>query len=448
MTQESQPFNTAVFYDIENLLRGYNFSQQFAADLSLKEILGDIATTNLIGRIAVQRAYANWSDPRLGILRNEINELGIDPVQVFGFSRDARKNAADIQLAIDAIDLAHTRPAIDTFVVVSGDGGFAALAKKLHEYGRSVIGCAYRNATNQTFHAVCDAFVWIEPPDDDEEEMPQRFERAPRPNHGNGVASGDSFSGSALQDEVIAKLGRLKAGCERDRIETAVRKLLEIIASAPTFHRQMEREGVPLTVYGQVLRECIPAFDPTQLGFPKLTELLRHFCTGTPWQVGRRLSDGILRVFPRKVLAGTDGLQALDDLHEKDMHGESFYRILLRQGEPTLRLAAPAEFHAILERICSQRPDSAGLGEIIENCAESLQGSVPAESVKQTVLTLVAGAIFTRTPPDALLTEQKLTLREEFIQPRVVVEHIRSQAQTKIVKLLGRVDEDTLAAIL
>ena len=247
---------------------------------------------------------------------------------------------------------------------------------------------------------------------------------------------------------MIAKLGRLKAGCDRDQIETAVRKLLEIIASAPTFRRQMEREGVLLTVYGQVLRECIPAFDPTQLGFPKLTELLRYFCTGTPWQVGRRLSDGILRVFPRKVLAGTDGLQALDDLYEKDMHGESFYRILLRQGEPTLRIAAPAEFHAILERICNQRPDSMGLGEIIENCAESLQGGVPAESVKQTVLTLVAGNIFTRTPPDALLAEQKLTIREEFIQPHVVVEHIRSLAQTKIVKLLGRVDDDTLFAIL
>ena len=137
MTPTHLPFNTAVLYDLENLLGGYSFIARLVADLSLKEIRKRIRETGLTGRFAVQRAYANWSDPRLGILRNEINELGIDPVQVFGFSRDAKRNAADIQLAIDAIDLSHLRPTITHFVIVSGDGGFASLAKKLHEYGRT-----------------------------------------------------------------------------------------------------------------------------------------------------------------------------------------------------------------------------------------------------------------------------------------------------------------------
>ncbi|MGC8949986.1 NYN domain-containing protein [Chloroflexus sp.] len=52
------------------------------------------------------------------------------------------------------------------FVIVSGDGGFAALAKKLHEYGKTVIGCAYRSAVNKTFQAVCDEFVWITDPEE------------------------------------------------------------------------------------------------------------------------------------------------------------------------------------------------------------------------------------------------------------------------------------------
>ncbi len=165
-------FNTAIFYDIENLLKGYGFSQQIIANLSLKEILEAIRLTGKIGQIAVQRAYANWSDPRLAIMRGEINELGIDPIQVFGFSREQKKNAADIQLAIEAVDLAHLRPALEVFVIVSGDGGFASLAKKLHEYGKTVIGCAYRSAANKTFQAVCDDFVWITDPE--EEERPER----------------------------------------------------------------------------------------------------------------------------------------------------------------------------------------------------------------------------------------------------------------------------------
>jgi uncharacterized LabA/DUF88 family protein len=129
-------FNTAIFYDIENLLKGYNFSQQMITNLSLVEILEKIRQTGKIGQIAVQRAYANWSDPRLAIMRGEINELGIDPIQVFGFSREQKKNAADIQLAIEAVDLAHVRPVLEVFVIVSGDGGFASLAKNSTNMGR------------------------------------------------------------------------------------------------------------------------------------------------------------------------------------------------------------------------------------------------------------------------------------------------------------------------
>ncbi|MFB2894177.1 NYN domain-containing protein [Aerosakkonemataceae cyanobacterium BLCC-F50] len=131
-------FNTAIFYDIENLLKGYSFSQQMIANLSLEEILESIRKTEKIGQIAVQRAYANWSDSRLSIMRGEINELGIDPIQVFGFSREHKKNAADIQLAIDAIDLAHVRPSLEIFT------------------------------TNKTFQAVCDDFIWITDPDEED----------------------------------------------------------------------------------------------------------------------------------------------------------------------------------------------------------------------------------------------------------------------------------------
>ncbi|MGC8800882.1 NYN domain-containing protein [Chloroflexus sp.] len=121
-------FNTAIFYDIENLIKGYGFSTQTITNVSLRKILTALRQTGKIGHIAVQRAYANWSDPRLGVMRDEINGLGIDPIQVFGFAREPKRNAADVQLAIDAIDLAYIRPGLNLFVIVSGDGGFAATA--------------------------------------------------------------------------------------------------------------------------------------------------------------------------------------------------------------------------------------------------------------------------------------------------------------------------------
>ena len=159
--------NTAIFYDIENLIYGYKQAAIMASNVSLKEILEKIKSSHLINGIGVQRAYANWSDSRLNVMGKEISELGIEPIQIFGLSRNQKKNAADIQLAVDAIDLAYVRPWLDLLVIVSGDGGFSALGKKLHECGKKVIGCAYKSSTNQIFEAVCDLFIPLEEPVND-----------------------------------------------------------------------------------------------------------------------------------------------------------------------------------------------------------------------------------------------------------------------------------------
>ncbi|MGL4411221.1 MAG: NYN domain-containing protein [Bacteroidales bacterium] len=160
-------FNTAIFYDIENLTKGYRFGKEIEQNLSLKKIHKAIMRSRLIERISFQRAYANWAEPRMHFMRNEILELAIDATQVFGItSTGGIKNVADIQLTVDVIDILHTHPHIETFVIVSGDGGYASLVKKLHEYGKSVIGCGYAKSTNRIFEAVCDDFIEIQDPEE------------------------------------------------------------------------------------------------------------------------------------------------------------------------------------------------------------------------------------------------------------------------------------------
>lgn len=147
-------FNTVILYDIENLIGGYGLSNvELLVNLSLKQITEQIRQKD-IGKIAIQRAYADWSVPRLNQLKADMVELGIEPKQMFGFGRNVIKNASDIQLAIDAMEVAFTKPDIEIFVVVSGDGGFSTLANKLHEYGKTVIGCAYKRNTNKIFEAI------------------------------------------------------------------------------------------------------------------------------------------------------------------------------------------------------------------------------------------------------------------------------------------------------
>ncbi|MEH1840592.1 MAG: NYN domain-containing protein [Nostoc sp.] len=164
---KTEQFNTAIFYDIENLTMGRNNPN---LNFSLKEIQTNLENTTLVNKIAIQCAYADWSDSRLRPLKNEIQELGIEAIQIFDYSH--KRNAPDMQLAIDIMELAQNRPTLQVFVIVSGDGAFAALAKKLHEYGKTVIGCAYEGQINRIFKSVCDCFIPIPDPQVKIEDIP------------------------------------------------------------------------------------------------------------------------------------------------------------------------------------------------------------------------------------------------------------------------------------
>ncbi|AVH67353.1 MULTISPECIES: NYN domain-containing protein [unclassified Nostoc] len=162
ISPKSEQFNTAIFYDIENLTMGRSNPN---LNFSLKQIQTNLENTNIVNKIAIQCAYADWSDSRLRLLKNEIQELGIEAIQIFDYSH--KRNAADMQLAIDVMELAQSRPTLQVFVIVSGDGAFAALAKKLHEYGKTVIGCAYEVQINRILKSVCDRFIPIPAPHGD-----------------------------------------------------------------------------------------------------------------------------------------------------------------------------------------------------------------------------------------------------------------------------------------
>jgi uncharacterized LabA/DUF88 family protein len=439
MTTGPEPFNTAVFYDIENLLGGYSFNAQLVAGLSLKDIRNSIQAKGSTGRIAVQRAYANWSDPRLGILRNEINELGIDPIQVFGFSRDAKRNAVDIQLAIDAVDLAHLRPAITNFVIVSGDGGFASLAKKLHEYGRTVIGAAYRKATSQTLRAVCDDFIWIETSDDDEE-----ANRETKPAKGTPAAA----SVSQLE-EALAEIPKISMKAGRDAILGTARKVVEHIAKTPWCQRQLEQDGIPTALVGQALRSQVEDIDYSRLGFPKLTDLLRYLCTGTHWQIARRMNgDNTICLIRRKRFKDLTGWESCPDLTDSDMRGEGYYRNILSRAAPVIRIDDPSGLPGLLDHVCEAAPSAVTLANAIDTASDALQGKISAEQVRQGFLMLVNIGAFFREPQELALTEQKLTLRDDWRDPELVRTRILDAAREKITRLLGEVDEDILLRIL
>ena len=110
-----------------------------------------------VGRVAVKRAYGDWSTSKSS---GALLELGIEPVQVFR-TGSSGKNASDIRLTIDAIDLLHQSP-VDVFVLASSDTDFIPLVSKLRAAGKMVIGAGRESAVGASLVKSCDRYHFLD----------------------------------------------------------------------------------------------------------------------------------------------------------------------------------------------------------------------------------------------------------------------------------------------
>ncbi len=151
---ENEP-RIAVYLDYENLAIGARDNLGAAFDFA--NVADALAER---GRVIVKRAYADWSyfdEDRRMLTRHQV-EL-IDIPQKMGGSR---KNAADIKMAIDAVEMALDRTYISTFVICTGDSDLSPLVHKLREFDRSVIGVGVRGSTSKLLPPACDEFLFYD----------------------------------------------------------------------------------------------------------------------------------------------------------------------------------------------------------------------------------------------------------------------------------------------
>ncbi|MEL7299460.1 MAG: NYN domain-containing protein [Pseudomonadota bacterium] len=121
------------------------------AEAILKEI-------SSIGEPALRRVYGDWSSGQLKSWSSRIRSLGLNAHQETANTQG--KNASDIGLVIDAMDILHTRR-FDGFVLVSSDSDFTALANRLREDGLMVIGIGEAK-TPEALITVCNRFIFLE----------------------------------------------------------------------------------------------------------------------------------------------------------------------------------------------------------------------------------------------------------------------------------------------
>ncbi len=147
-SQYSTAPNAALLIDFDNVTMGIRSDLQ----TELKNLL---SSDIIKGKVAVQRAYADWRRYPQYVV--PLAESSIDMIMAPAYG-SSKKNATDIRLAIDAVELMFTRPEIGTFILLSGDSDFSSMVMKLKEYGKYVIGVGIRESSSDLLVMNCDEY--------------------------------------------------------------------------------------------------------------------------------------------------------------------------------------------------------------------------------------------------------------------------------------------------
>jgi uncharacterized protein (TIGR00288 family) len=118
-------------------------------------ILGEVARHGVAN---VRRAYGNWKSPHLKGWEATLHEYAIRPIQQFAYSTG--KNASDMAMVIDAMDLLYARN-LDGFAIVSSDADFTPLVMRLLTDGVKVYGFGEKK-TPSAFVNACSKFTYLE----------------------------------------------------------------------------------------------------------------------------------------------------------------------------------------------------------------------------------------------------------------------------------------------
>lgn len=183
-----------------------------------------LAEASKYGSIIIRRVYGNWTvGGQVNTWKTKLKEYALTPYQQFPniSNRHVTKNATDIALIIDAMDILHDG-IVKGFVIVSSDSDYTSLAIKIREHGLFVIGIG-KKETHDSFRRACDVFVSTEnlgkePEEEEDKEAPQaprshaKPRRVPRDaidilNRAFEYAVNDD--GRALNGDIGAALRRL-----------------------------------------------------------------------------------------------------------------------------------------------------------------------------------------------------------------------------------------------
>lgn len=203
-------------------------------------ILNELST---FGETSIRRAYGNWKKAELKGWEEVLHEHAIRPMQQFDYSKG--KNASDIAMVIDALDLLYT-DSPDAFGIVSSDADFTPLVMHLRAKGAAVYGFGARK-TPEPFVNACSRFLFLD---------------KLRPTVPEQEAEVEAEADAAPQAPLRATSAQLKQDA----------KLVMLLRNAVEAAADDEGWARVGAVGNQIANQA--SFDPRNYGYATLTKLL------------------------------------------------------------------------------------------------------------------------------------------------------------------------------
>jgi uncharacterized protein (TIGR00288 family) len=322
-----QKLKIAVFVDFDNIEIGVKSTLHREFDVAA--VLDALKER---GEIVTKFAYANWG--RQESATRALSEHAVQMVQRDPSPR-GDKNGADINLALDALEMAFTHDHINAFAIVSGDSDFIALVNKLKQYDKRVYVVGGRAFTSTILQKNCHEFIAYESIIDDsrprshqtqQREPQERLQRPPNRRVALDLAQAMPLVERALgvleRREVRPQLGLLKStmlqldstfnekaygassftdfveklqkaefvevsggegrymirmkGAAPEKQGAKPEQAIPILRDVLETHRLEVDNGALADELAEWVRQERPNFDPTEYGFQEFSELLNY----------------------------------------------------------------------------------------------------------------------------------------------------------------------------
>lgn len=167
-----------------------------ADNVSHSKIAAILAELSKYGAANIRRAYGDWTTAGLKRWKDKLHEFAIRPIQQFSYSTG--KNATDIAMVIDAMELLYTQKP-DAFCLASSDADFTPLVMQLKANGHEVYGFGERK-TPAPFVNACTTFLYLDTLDEPTD-APVAIEPAAKPKTKDKVAIKSKTASAAKTSE-------------------------------------------------------------------------------------------------------------------------------------------------------------------------------------------------------------------------------------------------------